>query len=476
MQRVKIRKDPKGKLSYHADRLVASAVTQTYEYMIDNGLEFGSIATGVAEVFLRVDEADPETVYYYLAEPRLDVGQGDVDADDDQPEFRYPFTAVARLLAFTLMSLQSPQRDQKWRREATKLLHVWEEDFEEILREMSSEERQSSPPSSEYHPRHYPVNFESPCLPRKRRRPVQMADVTMNAVSRSSSTSSDDDDDNDGSLGKVHGQTPALQKPSCPDAAAKDRTSTSTKGSSTVPNQSRQYCTQKCLLGIKNGQCLDDACPNVVQHRRQRSDRFHDLDLASFHHLVKSQLDADMDHNFQPLGIQGARGALFKITLASHGYTFVAKGTVEAFVIDLVHEGKIYDRLQSLQGTVVPVCLGNMDFEIPYFLDVGVKIIHMMFLAWGGESLVRQTPCVHPERLQYERERTIREVRKLGVLQMDERSPNLLWNESAGRVMLIDFERARVIPSAAVKKRAERLEPSAAPASEVSPYKKLAVS
>jgi hypothetical protein len=53
------------------------------------------------------------------------------------------------------------------------------------------------------------------------------------------------------------------------------------------------------------------------------------------------------EHCCEPLGKQGARGALFKITLASHGYTFVGKGTVEAFVPDLRHEGQVYERLEG---------------------------------------------------------------------------------------------------------------------------------
>lgn len=55
-----------------------------------------------------------------------------------------------------------------------------------------------------------------------------------------------------------------------------------------------------------------------------------------------------MDDHCESLGKQGARAVLFKITLTSHGYTFVGKGTVEAFVPDLRHEGKMYDRLVDL--------------------------------------------------------------------------------------------------------------------------------
>ena len=71
--------------------------------MIENGLEYSSIATGVAEVYLRVDKDDPETAYYYLAEPRLDVNE------TDEFRFRYSFMAIERLLAFTLMMMHSLQ-------------------------------------------------------------------------------------------------------------------------------------------------------------------------------------------------------------------------------------------------------------------------------------------------------------------------------------------------------------------------------
>jgi hypothetical protein len=61
VQRPTIPQDPGEKLNYNADRLVASAVTQTFEYMIENGLEFSCIGTGPAEVYLRVMEDDPTT-------------------------------------------------------------------------------------------------------------------------------------------------------------------------------------------------------------------------------------------------------------------------------------------------------------------------------------------------------------------------------------------------------------------------------
>ena len=100
--------------------------------------------------------------------------------------------------------------------------------------------------------------------------------------------------------------------------------------------------------------------------------------MRAFHRCLQARLMADMDHNCEPLGKQGARGALFKITLASHGYTFVGKGTVEAFVPDLRHEGQVYERLEAVQGLAVPLCLGDMDLQRTHYLDVGVRIVHML--------------------------------------------------------------------------------------------------
>ncbi|KAH6653621.1 hypothetical protein BKA67DRAFT_570621, partial [Truncatella angustata] len=38
--------DPEGRFQYHAERLTAAAITQTYNYMIVGGLEYGLLTTG----------------------------------------------------------------------------------------------------------------------------------------------------------------------------------------------------------------------------------------------------------------------------------------------------------------------------------------------------------------------------------------------------------------------------------------------
>ena len=80
---------------------------------------------------------------------------------------------------------------------------------------------------------------------------------------------------------------------------------------------------------------------------------------------------------------------MFKITLTSHGYTVAAKETVFAWISDLLHEENIYNRLRSIQGVHIPVCLGSISLRTPFFHGRNVDIIHMMFMAYGGKRIDR---------------------------------------------------------------------------------------
>ncbi|KAI9808342.1 MAG: hypothetical protein M1826_004355 [Phylliscum demangeonii] len=176
-----------------------------------------------------------------------------------------------------------------------------------------------------------------------------------------------------------------------------------------------------CLLGLVRGKPdLDEFYPNVLLNRQTDTNQ-HAIDgRDAFVDRVKWQLNQTMDDYCQRLGKQGARGALFKITLASQGYTFVVKGTVEVFVEDLQHEGYVYQsRLCRFQGCAVPVYLGNIDLGKPDLHDVGVRIIHML-LSWAGKDLYA------PEH----------EAEIPGVIHNDVGWANVLWNKERQRVLV----------------------------------------
>jgi hypothetical protein len=94
-------------------------------------------------------------------------------------------------------------------------------------------------------------------------------------------------------------------------------------------------------------------------HRAHRAGNHHALGKKSLAKYILRKLAEKPDNGCEPLGKQGARGALFRLTLESYGYTFVAKGTLMAFKAELKYEGLVYRHLDEVQGELIPVYLGN---------------------------------------------------------------------------------------------------------------------
>lgn len=106
----------------------------------------------------------------------------------------------------------------------------------------------------------------------------------------------------------------------------------------------RDYCSLPCLHGLANGGPLDPYCPNIADHGKTHLRR---LDFSC---LLREQLANDRGHvtDCEPLWINGSRGAMFKVTLTSHGYTVIAKGVMLHDVPHLRHEAKVYRHLRDI--------------------------------------------------------------------------------------------------------------------------------
>ncbi|ESZ92180.1 kinase domain-containing protein [Sclerotinia borealis F-4128] len=423
---------------YHADRLVASAITQTFSYMIQAGMQYAYITTGIAFVFLHIRLDDPGTIYYYLVEPG-----NDVLAQKEAGQKFVHRTAASQVLAFTLLALESEAGNQKWIEDAINMLDIWKVDYEAILHEIPDSVR-TAPPSSEYRPKTY----------------VPAEQFTMDLRNKSANstcrpyTSSIDKDDPESPDAYDH------ESPDTPTRSTKRHNQSRKDGSKNANTsgdeaQRRSFCTQRCLLGLAERGNLDTSCPNILDHYKtnHRSNQ-HQLNRETFLSLLHQQLEQNRDDDCYPLGIQGARGALFKITLTSHGYTVVAKGTVRAFAKDLRHECKIYEHLKKIQGVYIPICFGSINLIHPYHYDIGVQIVHMMILSWAGErwdkcKVVKEMSqeCVNTMVMQ-----TIQQIHHAGILHRDLRAPNVFWNAEMKRVMLIDFERSEIIQAVSSEK------------------------
>ncbi|KAG9228078.1 hypothetical protein BJ875DRAFT_390182, partial [Amylocarpus encephaloides] len=212
----------------------------------------------------------------------------------------------------------------------------------------------------------------------------------------------------------------------------------------------RQYCTQACLLGLVRKHSLDDACPNINAHRTYGVGNHHALGRKSLAKHMLRQLAENPDNGCKPLGKQGARGALFRLTLERYGYTFVAKGTVTAFEVKLKHEGLVYRHLDEVQGDLIPVYLGNISLLCPYFLDFGVRIVHMLLMSWAGEQARTDLMIAMGRDLTAETTRAVAKLLNYRVEHRDVRPPNVLWNPETKNVMLVDFERSAILKQVTV--------------------------
>ncbi|EXL41498.1 hypothetical protein FOCG_16302 [Fusarium oxysporum f. sp. radicis-lycopersici 26381] len=298
-------------------------------------------------------------------------------------------------------------------------LKTWAEDFETTLRSIPENER---PASSEHSPDYQPTTYNdverSPYLLRRRRR--RAAEPQIDEISSRRDDRREPSDDE------------STRPPDTPTPAGRSTGQASRRSQrlarrprGDIHQQGRQYCTQKCLLGLVRGGFLDPKCPN-------------------------KQLERSLDEGITRLRQGGTRSVLFQVTLLAYGYTFLGNGTVRAFVSDLTHEAAVYNRLSPLQGRDVPVFLGAIDLramdKIYYFVH-RVYVVHITFLSWGGDSLADalKTGGFTDKSLQSMAITALRAMHQEGVVHKDVLFSNMLFNREVKRVMMIDFERAVLV-------------------------------
>ena len=443
--------DEEGLFRYHAERVTAAVLTQTFSYMIHAGTRRGYLTMGETIVFLRILSEDASTLEFHLAEPRLDVEA----QHSTQPggEFLHR-TAVSQVVAFGLAALESPAVSQEWQERAIESLPVWEVDYHAILAAIPETIRRS-PPTSNYVPRTVPLSASRRGSLHLRSRKVSGRCANPEPRLRREFSGSSDDDDHPPlhptptrrprRSPRLGTQTSSIPTPSSTQRGRRKR-------GSRDRSVAQKFCTSACLLGMKRGTAVDRRCANVQAHLvGQGRAGYHRLSATSLLQLLREQLARDRDHAFGPLGPQGARGALFWVRLTSHGYTMVAKGTREVFRPELDHEHDIYQHLERLQGRGVPVCLGRVDLFHPYRFRV-VPFQHFLLLSWAGIALhqpmaIQQIQNEGYGRTYWEDQLTqiLNAVRRHGVIHGDIREANVLWDANSQQLCLLDFERSQLV-------------------------------
>ncbi|PLB38800.1 uncharacterized protein BDW47DRAFT_104322 [Aspergillus candidus] len=418
-------------------RVIAAVITQTFSYMVQGGLEYGYVCTGEALIFLRVLRNDPSTVYYYLSVPGEDVGAstgwtGDLDGGN-----RLHLTALGQVLAFTLRALPVPTRDIGWTNWARRKLETWVMVYDEILDKTPEE----NIPSFVFKP---PTQSRSEYC---RASPVKTRSKTGHALSchgfQNPTLSDRDDDDAGGDFDPTTPSRPPRERPRThPPSTLSSPSPVQSSQDSGSQGKSRQYCTQRCLQGLIKGWKLDEKCPNVSDHGVDR----HQLNRTTLlrrlgRQLSRDDLQSDTQLGCESLHVHGTRGALFKITLWSHGYTFVGKGVPMEFVRDVKHEELIYSHLAPIQGVCVPALLGSLQLRRPFSYDGIADIVRLMLMGYaGGKPAWRHN--TDRDRLIQRAGDSLQAIHDLGILHGDPIPGNLIWSEENDGVMFIDFERA----------------------------------
>ncbi|KAL2889115.1 protein kinase-like domain [Ceratocystis lukuohia] len=206
-----------------------------------------------------------------------------------------------------------------------------------------------------------------------------------------------------------------------------------------------EYCSQQCLLGLVNGDYLDQSCPNVDLHRKDPAIKTtstsiqekHPISLSQLVAIVKAQLNTNLDSDCE---VQHTKSGLFsilvKLTAHPYGYTFVGKGVVNFALPFIQHELKVYDRLRPVQGDIVPVCLGHVPMQ--QRLNVGFwPIRQMLLLSYAGEPVIQMDHDVISN--------LESKLLTLGVVHDNIWAPNVTHDVKSGRTMVIGFHRSHIM-------------------------------
>ncbi|KAI4120261.1 MAG: hypothetical protein LQ338_007145 [Usnochroma carphineum] len=440
-------KDGAGLFKYHAERITAAVLTQTYQYMIETGCEYSCVSTGEAIVFLWVPANLPSDLHYHLAEPGLEVGEG--------KDLQHNRTTLAQTLSFFFMALQTKNRDQDWRSNAKAAAgDGWEVDVFKVLSAIPETLRKSPPESPAWKPTKFPddVKRTSKYLTRRVAMENKKKQLFPGHDDKPRDTPRHDDSedsDNPGGPGGKPGPGKGFPATPTPDPATRQsrRGKQSTwQKSDNDDHRNRAYCTQQCLLGLIKGSVLDAACPHYESHR-QNGRTHHRISAEQLCVSLQQQLGRRLAYNCTDLQIYGSRCMMFKVSTAAHGYTFIAKGTISGFIPHLQHEARVYHRLRKLQGHDIPAYLGSIDLAKP-ILDIGgVEIVYMLLLAYGGKR-VADHEVGEPSDLRLQVKSFKKRLERFGLEHGDLEDRNILWDAEMKRIMFIDFERSKSIPRA----------------------------
>ena len=282
-------------------------------------------------------------------------------------------TAVGLVTGFVQMALGGPLWSEELRSKALKELPIWKTDESEILKNLASTPEAFDCSVSPNSPFEEPDNCTSPTSPptspavtragakRKIKPKAEKREPKAKKRKKDVPRLPEDDESSGGQSRTRPATTRSSDIQSAPNPGTEEnerKDSSNSRGQKRAAadmlqismdleanraRPDRPYCTQACLLGLIRGHFFDKKCPNIQAHQKsardysrntkqksqQRKNR-HAINQPTLARPLDEQLQrAEREDNggIKSLNRSGWAGALFRLELLSHGYTFVGKGT-----------------------------------------------------------------------------------------------------------------------------------------------------
>jgi hypothetical protein len=443
--------------------IIIGGILQLYSSMCRENVRFGYLTTGQAIVFLNITDDRGASVRYHLSVPASDF------SSEKNTDERWYCTAVARVVAFTLMAMKGKlsTKDAAAFGDRMATYHRGRPRFGFAISELREEEKTDPNEEEEREKKNIKNDPDYPHYPagakKRSRRPRQQTQSSRKRCKTSEDPqhqrkdSGSDSDAGGRAVKRSQGVVPALRRgvargsgvsgagrPPQSRVSRGNQQDNTAKEAPPVHISDRLYCTQACLRALVRGHSPDETCPNYPDHIQQPP-----LEMDVFLELLKHQIEHERDahRDWKDLGLSGACGSIFKMRLSSHGYTFVAKGVETPDRPHLLHEKKVYDVLRDLQGMYIPVCLGFIDISMSLPAQFVRWADHCLLLSYAGHSLDTYNNPIRGTKSEVKDavDTMIRAIHNRYILHTDADLRNIMYDDQTGRFMVVDFERAMIL-------------------------------
>jgi hypothetical protein len=372
----------------------AAVCAQLYTSMIDEGVRYGVISTGMCYIFMAIDPDNPATIRYSVCMIE--------DGTHTSP--------LLRLVSFALLAIDRGELPETaeldvirrgaglhWvtARELPGSSPAVDTQPTNSFVETPGDQNSTSPVSSGSHnhapdhmadvqdrhptaPPGYPSPPQHPQSNGKRAREEEEEQARkrprIDSAARSAHTVAHPTVDHD----EASRRTPV--SPAVSPRLQLDTTPTRPSA------RSHRYCSVACLQALQDTNTPEAACPNQAEHAR--AGRLTTAQLCE--RLVAQFKDPSIRcygyEEFNVLNIlrDCDDTLLVKVCLLSHGYTFIAKAHPPENRTSMYREVHAYNRLRHLQGSCVPVFLGAAELPEEDAVWYYVPYTCLLLLSWAG--------------------------------------------------------------------------------------------